>query len=273
MQIRAENGDILGAKDSIRSFDGSGLQKKAAEIIALIQSQNRDLSGALDTIAPFGKSDEVFLAYGRHQIEMGDFEGTPNTAERTKSGYRLFYEIGDAPRIRGEQSRARKLDALFLGCVRFTLWPRQEEVRVTQATPCDDAYLDATRGKLAEADEVIQKNGCSDVLFVSVRQYEVDPFGAERLLRDKPDSQDLAFRLDQFAAVAARKGNIVEALRLLIDLQRVSRARKISYLLSHEPLMLFPKPNTPKGSAIKSRAIRDVWLKSHRARSSSLAQS
>jgi hypothetical protein len=79
-------------------------------------------------IGPFGESDEVFLAYGRHQIEMGDFEGTLNTAERTRSGYQIFYDIGDALRIRGDQSRARKLAALFLECARFTLWPRREEV-------------------------------------------------------------------------------------------------------------------------------------------------
>jgi hypothetical protein len=235
VKVRAENGDIQGAKDSIQSFAGSDLQKKAAEVIALIQAQNRDLSGALKTIAPFGESDEVFIAYGRQQIEMGDFEGTLNTAERTRSGYQLFYDIGDALRIRGQQSRARelaahmkdrKLAALFLECARFTLWPRGEKVRVIQATPCDNAYFDATRGKFAEADEVIQKNGCSNVSFVAVRQYEVDPSGAERLLRDKSDSQDLAFGLDQFAAVAAGNGNIVEALRLLNDLQNVSRGEK-----------------------------------------------
>jgi hypothetical protein len=79
-------------------------------------------------------------------------------------------------------------------------------------------------GRLAH--DLIQKNGCSNVSFVAVRQYEVDPSGAERLLRDKSDSQDLAFGLDQFAAVAARKGNIVEALRLLNDLQNVTRGEK-----------------------------------------------
>jgi tetratricopeptide (TPR) repeat protein len=231
VKIRAEAGDIQGAKNSIKSLAGSALQKKGAEVVALIQAQNGDLSGALETIAPFGESDEVFLAYGRRQIEMGDFDGALDTAGRTKSGYQLFYDIGDALRTRGEQSRASKLAAhmkdhkfaaLFLECARFTLWPHPEEVRVIQATPCNDAYLDAARGKFAEADEVIRKNGCSNVSFVAVHQYEVDPSGAERLLRDKSDSQDLAFGLGQFAAVAARKGNILEALRLLNDLLSVN---------------------------------------------------
>jgi len=166
---------------------------------------------------------------------MGDFEGALETAGRTKSGYQLFYDIGDALRTRGEQGRARKLAAhmkdrkfaaLFLECARFTLWPHPEKVRVIRATPCDEAYLDATRGKFAEADEVIRKNGCSNVSFVAVHQYEADPSGAERLLRDKSDSYDLAFGLSQLAAVAARKGNIIEALRLLNDLQTVNLGEK-----------------------------------------------
>jgi tetratricopeptide (TPR) repeat protein len=235
VRIRAENGDIQGAKNSINTLAGSDLQKKALEAVALIQAQNGDLSGALETIAPFGTSDEVFLAYGHRQIEMGDFEGALDTAGRTKSGYQLFYDIGDALRNRGEQGRARKLAArmtdrkfaaLFLECARFTLWPHPEEVRVIRATPCDEAYLEATRGKFAEADEVIRKNGCSDVSFVAVHQYEVDPSGAERLLRGKSDSYDLAFGLSQLAAVAARKGNIIEALRLLNDLQTVNLGEK-----------------------------------------------
>jgi hypothetical protein len=235
VKIRTENGDIQGAKESIQRVAGSDLQRKAAKVIALIQAQNGDLSGALKTIATFGESDEVFLAYGGHQIEMGDFAGALDTAGRTKSGYQLFYDLGDALRRRGEQSRARKLAAhmkdrkfaaLFLECARFTLWPHPEEVGVIQATPCDDAYFDATRGKFAEADEVLRKKGCSNVSFVAVHQYEVDPSGAERLLRDKSDSQDLVFGLGQFVAVAAKKGNIAEALRLLNDLQSVNLGEK-----------------------------------------------
>jgi len=235
VKIRAENGDIKGAKNAINSLAGSALQKKAAEVVALIQAQDGDLSGALETIASFDESDEVFLAYGSHQIQMGDFEGALDTAGRTKSGYQLFYDIGDALRTRGEQGRARKLAAhmkdrkfaaLFLECARFTLWPHPEEVRVIQATPCDDAYLEATRGKFAEADEIIRKGGCSNVSFIAVHQYEVDPSGAEHLLRDTSNPQDLAFGLSQFAAVAARKGNIAEALRLLNDLQSVNLGEK-----------------------------------------------
>jgi hypothetical protein len=232
-KIRAENGDIQGAKGSVEGLAGSDLQKKAAKVIALIQAQKGDLSGALNTIAPFGESDEVFLAYGRQQIEKGDFEGTLDTAERTKLGYQLFYEIGSALRIRGEQSRARelavhmkdrKLAVLFLECARFTLWSRPQEVRVIQATPCDDAYLDATQGKFAEADDLIRNNRCGfTACNVATLQYEIDPQAAERLLRETSDSGSMAFGLKQFAVVAAKKGNTADALRFLAELQRMGQ--------------------------------------------------
>jgi hypothetical protein len=136
-KIRSENGDIQGAKNSLHNLDGSDVRAKATRVIALIQAYRGDLAGALETIAPIGQSDEVLLAFGQYQVEHGDFEGALNTAARTKSGYQLYYDIGDALRLRAEQSRAPKLAAqmkdpklaaLFLECARFTLSFRKEEV-------------------------------------------------------------------------------------------------------------------------------------------------
>lgn len=236
-KIRAENGDILGAKNSIRNLAGSEAGAKATEVIALIQAHNGDLPGALETIAPLGKSDEVFLAYGRHQIESGDFEGTLNTAEQMgpKSGYQLFYDIGAALLLRGEQNRVRglaahmkdrKFAALFLECARFTLWPG--EARTLQVTPCNYSWMYATEGKFAEAAAVIEQNKCSNVSFVASRQYSVDPAGAERLLRARADRQDLSRGLGEFAMAAAEKGNIAEALRFFDDVQSLRGAESVS---------------------------------------------
>ncbi len=236
-KIRAENGDIQGAKNSVNSLAGSEVRAKATEVIALIQAHRGDLSGALETIAPLGQSDEVFLAFGQYQIERGDFEGTLNTAERTRSGYQLYYDIGDALRLRGQQSRARKLAAhmkdskhaaLFLDCARFTLWPRKEEVRTIQLAPCDYSWMYATEGKFAEAAAIIQQNQCPNVSFVAARQYAVDPADAEHLLRARADQQDLARGLGEFAKVAAEKGNIAEALRFLDNIQSLSGAESVN---------------------------------------------
>jgi hypothetical protein len=235
-KIRAENGDIQGAKNSVNRLDRSDVRAKATKLIALIQAHSGDLSAALETVAPLGQSDEVFLAFGQCQIERGDFEGTLNTAERTKSGYQLYYDIGDALRLRGEQSRARTLAAhmkdrkhaaLFLECARFTLWP-DGEVRTIRPGPCDHSWMYATEGKFAEADAVILKNKCSNVSFVAARQYGVDPSGAEQLLRSNADKKDLARGLGEFVKVAAEKGNIAEALRFLGDVQSLSGPGSVS---------------------------------------------
>jgi tetratricopeptide (TPR) repeat protein len=235
-KIRAENGDIQGAKNSVNSLPESDARAKAIKVIALTQARRGDLSGALETVAPLGQSDELFLAFGQCQIKRGDFEGALNTAERTKSGYQLYYDIGDALRLRGEQSRARnlaahmkdrKLAALFLECARFTLWP-DIEVRTIQPGPCDYSWMYATEGKFAKADAVILKNKCSIVSFVAARQYGVDPSGAEQLLRANADKEDLARGLGELVKPAAEKGNIAEALRFLGDVQSLSGPDRVS---------------------------------------------
>jgi hypothetical protein len=234
-KIRAENGDASGAKSSIKNIVGSDVGAKATEVIARVQAYGGDLSAALEKIAPLGDSDEVYLAYGSHQIENGDFEGALATAERmgAKRGYELFYEIGSALRLRAEQYRVRglaahmkdrKLAALFLECARFTLWAGcVRKVRTIQLAPCDYSLMYATEGRSAEADAVIQHNQCSNVSFVAGRQYAGDAAGAEHLLRANADRQDLARGLSEFAKTAAEKGNIVEALRFLDDLRSLSR--------------------------------------------------
>jgi hypothetical protein len=230
-KIRAENGDIRGAKAMIARFAGSNLGDRATQAIAEVQAGKGDVRGALETSSSLSDSDNVLLVFARRQITNGDFDGALKTAEamKTKSSDQVFYEVGDSLRVRGEQKRvrelashisARKLAALFVELARFTMQP--VEIRTIQATPCDVAYFAATGGKFAEADAVIEQNTCSNVSFVAIRQYSIDPTGAERLLRSKAGPQELAYGLDQLGVAAAKKGNIPEALRFLDNLQSLS---------------------------------------------------
>jgi tetratricopeptide (TPR) repeat protein len=242
-KIRVENGDIQGAKDMIKRFAGSELGVRATEAIALAQVRNGDLRGALETAQPIGDSDRILLAFARRQIANGDFDGALKSAEqlRSDSATQLFYEVGDALRVRGEQKRVRelashmsnrKLASLFLNLARFTLSPG--EVRTIQATPCDIAYFNAAAGRFDEAEALIDQGKCSNVSFVAIRKYTVDPVGAERLLRTKADPQDLAYGLDQLAVAAAQNGNIAEALRFFGDLQALSRTGNVkNVVLTH----------------------------------------
>jgi hypothetical protein len=234
-KIRAENGDVSGAKAAIEKFAGSDLGIRAATAIASVQAWRGDLPGALQTAAPIGASDEVLLIFARRQIANGDFDGALKTAEqmKSKSVDDVFYELGDALRLRHEQRRVRelaahmsdrKLSALFIKLVPLTLWPSEPRVieRAANPTPCEAAAFDAFNGKFAEADELLEHNKCDYVAQIAVEQYSSDPVAAERLLRSATNPQDLRSGLDQFAAAAARKGDIAEALRFLGDLQNLS---------------------------------------------------
>jgi len=244
-KIRAENGDVTGAKNMIKRFAGSDLGARATEVIAAIQAHNGDLQGALETSAPLGDPDKALLVFGRRQIANGDFDGALKTTEQMKpdSAGQLFYEVGDALRARNEQKRVRelashmsghKMAALFRKLVRFTLW-YTGEVRTLQGhpTPCDNAIFRATEGKFAEADELIEQNKCSNVSFVAAQQYAVDPLGAEHLLRGNADPPDLNRGLAEFAVAAAKKGDIAEALRFLDNVQSL-RGPGNAYPVVHE---------------------------------------
>jgi len=233
-KIRAENGDIQGAKGMIKRFAGSDLGNRATEAIAVAQVGNGDLQGALETAAPLADQDEVLRAFAGRQIASGDFDGALRTAQEMKSDSadQVFYEMGDALRVRGEQRRVRelasqmsdrKLAALFTKLVQLTLRP-PEPIDAIQAGPCDIAWVDASIGKFAEADTLVEQNKCPYVSGVAVQQYAADPKGAERLLRSTTNPQDLASGLDGFAVAAARKGNIADALRFYNNLQNLSPA-------------------------------------------------
>jgi hypothetical protein len=227
-KIRAEKGDIPGAKSMVAKFVGSDLGNRAFKTIAEIQASRGDLSGALKTSPTPGDSDDLMLVFARRQIEKANFDGALKTAERmdSKAAGQVFYDVGDALRQRGQQNRLRELAshmsspemaALFKKLARFTLLDRGE-IWTLQPDPCSPVYHDAAIGDFAAADSVIEQNNCSYTYFIAVQQYAVDPAGAERMLRAHADPQDLAFGLDQLAIAAARQGNISEALRFLDNL-------------------------------------------------------
>ncbi|HVP47252.1 MAG TPA: hypothetical protein VMT32_11735, partial [Bryobacteraceae bacterium] len=212
----------------MKRFAGSDLGAQIAKAIALAQVSKGDLPGALELAAAGVDREEILHAYARREIDDGHFAGALETAARMKSPNQVFDELGSALAVRGQQRRVRelasgmkdrKLAAEFAKQVRSTLWPTLE--CVIQATPCDIASDYGEKGRFAEADALIEQNKCTDVSFVAIRQYAVDPAGAERLLRSRSTTEDLLFGLDQLAIEAAKKGNIAEAFRFLSDLERL----------------------------------------------------
>jgi hypothetical protein len=97
---------------------------------------------------------------------------------------------------------------------------------VKPATPCDIAEDYGLQGKFAEANALIDQNKCPFVSLVAIKQYAVDPAGAERLVRGTSDADDRLIGLDQLAVEAAKKGAIAEALRFLGDLQNIESAAR-----------------------------------------------
>lgn len=221
-KIRTENGDLPGAKAMIQMFPDQDFQKRMIRSIALVQAQEGDLSGALETGSPLPDKNEILMEFARFQIKKGDFGGALSTAERMtgNSADDVFYEIGDALRLRGEKSRVRQLALrmnnrrlanLFLQLVPLML--REPQAMIMQANNCEMASFYASKGEVADAEKAVENTQCASS-FVAIAMYPANPAEAERLLRTTTDSKDLAFGMAELAKGAAGHGKIEDALRL-----------------------------------------------------------
>ena len=231
-RIRAENGDLSGAKALMKRFAGPSLSASIAAVIAVAQASKGDLQGALEFAATTGVSrEEVMLAYARHQIANGDFASVLETAALMKSTDQMFYELGSALAGPGGQRRVyelasgmkdHKLAAKFKKDAQVMLWP-PAGMEVKQASPCEIAAFSAKQGKFDEANALVEQNKCANNWFIAITEYAVDPAGAERLSRERSNGDDLVFGLGKLAVAAARMGNIPEALRFFSDLQSAAK--------------------------------------------------
>lgn len=227
IEIRAENGDINGAKHTVQQFSGSILRDKGHEAmmeIAHIQVNRGDLAGALQSCASSADKDDVMEHFGERQIADGDFDGALKTAQQVgeRSAYNLFYDLGSALRERGEQKRLRELAshmtdrkraAEFVEAARFNLY--LEPSGVILATPCDEAAHDASMGEFTQAWVLFDKNNCDEASFIAVREYPTNPAEAERELLKRDDKLQLGLGLTGMAESAAKGGDVSNALRLL----------------------------------------------------------
>jgi len=233
VKIRAENGDIQGAKEMIKRFysESDARAITATREIAFAQANAGDLNGALETGSTVGATNDVLEEYGNLQIQNGDFDGAIKTVEQVneRSAYNLFYALGDALRQRSQQKRLRvlasqmtdrKLAAELVRAARFTLWLQPTEII---ETPCDIAWGNAMAGKFDDAYRLTENNNCKSIdVNIVVKQYESDPIEAERQLSKISDKEDRTTALAEMSEAAAKKGNIADALRLADASQKLS---------------------------------------------------
>lgn len=238
INIRAENGDIQGAKETARELNDSALAGSGPEVIleiAKVQVDKGDLRGALETCASPADTNEVMEEFGNRQIANGDFDGALETAEQVneRSAYNLFYSVGDALRQRGQQERLQELASRmsnkkrateFLDASRYTLWP-SVEYRVVGPSPCQDALSDAAAGRFQDAWSLVERNKCRFISYIAVRQYASDPVEAERKLLAGSDKQDVSRGIAQLSEAAAKKGDLQDAQRLLAIGRKISGDR------------------------------------------------
>jgi hypothetical protein len=235
IKIRAENGDIRGAKEMIRQLNDSALDGKGPKVmkeVAKIQVDRGDLDGALESCTSPADRNAVMEEFGYSKIRKGDFEGALKIAEEVNedSAYQIFYEVGGALRERAQQNRLHELAshmsdkkraAALLKAAPFTMSPNVE-IQEVQASPCDIALFDGGSGRFAEAWSLVHQNNCQYSSYIAIKQYASDPVQAEEELRKSTDQRDVSFGIVEMGKSAARKGDIPNALRLLEAARQIS---------------------------------------------------
>lgn len=231
-RVEAENGDITSAVNISQLFPAQDFRTEVVHNVALVQAQNGDLNGALQAVSGIANPDDVLAEFAAYQIRHDDFDGALATAERlspTAAG-QIFYEVGDALRLRHEQARLselakrmrdRKMAALFLELAPWTM--REPTPEVLNAGICDSASFYASEGHYAEAHKAVEHTRCWRS-FIATQEYVTAPKDAETFLRTTKDQKDLAFGLVELAILASKQGKIEEALRLDSEAVPISRS-------------------------------------------------
>lgn len=237
VQIRAENGDIQGAKHMVIQLhtELGADEIHAIRAIAFAQVYEDDLEGGLETAKAVGSTNDVLEAFADSEVAKGKFDEALKTSEKLneRSAYNIFYAIGDALKQRGEQQLLgqlashmsdRKRASQFKQAARVTwnLWSRPYEY--VQAGSCDLAWSDAMQRKFDEADHLIKENDCGFmVVGILGMQYAADPSGAERQAAGIANAGRRAQALAEMAQSAAKQGDVVDASRLLNAALNLSR--------------------------------------------------
>lgn len=229
IQIRAESGDIQGAKHMViqlRTELGAD-EIHAIRAIAFAQVYEDDLEGALETANAVGATNDVLEAFADSEVAKGHFDEALKTSEKLneRSAYNIFYDIGDALRQRGEQQRLaqlashmsdRKRASRFVQAARVTSTRSSRPLENVQTGPCDLAWSDALQRKFEDADQLIEENDCGYMVAgILGMQYPADPSGAERGAARIINEGRRAQALAEMAQSAAKQGDIADASRLL----------------------------------------------------------
>ena len=233
IKIRAENGDIQGAKEMARVLNDSALAGRGSDVvleIAKIQVDKGDLRGAFETCTSPADTNEVMEEFGNREIANGDFDVALETAEHVneRSAYNLFYATGDVLRQRGEERRLHPLAsrmvnkeraAEFVSAATAT-FSADAEHRVLEMSPCGVALSDAVRGQFADAWRMVDRNKCQHTSYIAIKQYASEPVEAERKLLRSTDRDDVSYGIAEMSKLAAKNGDISESLSLLSTARR-----------------------------------------------------
>jgi hypothetical protein len=223
VEIRAQNGDISGAKGVVDSAPVAEWKARAKQSIAVVEAESGKLDAALATSRdlPEGNKVPVLQAIGMYQAKAGDVASALKTVSLLKpgGGDDILFEIVDLLRKRGEEKRAqetahRMQDQDMALMARDPLgWKKQHPESQSNADPCQVAVTKAKAGDYPEAIKIIQSKSCECNGDEYVYIYAHDPANAERAARACSNPGDVSYRMAELAKISAGQGEVAQALK------------------------------------------------------------
>lgn len=240
IEMRAQNGDFPGAREMVRQYAGTALKGEVPRMrlnICRIQVDLRDLRGALQNCNSPKDHDAVMEEFAMRQMADGDLDGALKTSEQVseRTAWDIFYTMGDVLGTLGERNRLhelashmtdKKLAAAFLEAAGLTSQPPRGVIAI-QVHPCVEAFGDALDNKFEVAWALVHQNHCPYTYNIALKEYPVDPMDAERELRASSRNWDVVFGLARMAEMAAKNGDIFNALRLLNASEQIGKDQSI----------------------------------------------
>lgn len=219
VRIRAENGDISGARNMAQKGPSAEAKFGCLREIALVQVKSGDISGAIETTEqlPSRFRQSVLEAIGVRQAESGDLDAALATAKQMQSGWSdsVLFAVADKLSERGNTAEAHKVAS------RITNKEMAESVGAPEVTPsinssdaCDIAWQEAKSGNSEGALRALEKANCQCKTLAYIHQHIGDIQGAELALRNCDNPADLSAGMAELAKRSAQSGDIPTALRL-----------------------------------------------------------
>jgi hypothetical protein len=235
VRIRADNGDVLGAKSMAENAPSPEAKLRCLQEVALVQATSGDIDAAAETALhlPSRLQQRVLEAIGLHQVALGDLDAALKTAQQMERGQsdNLLFAIAEAFDERGNKAKAKQIasrmaDTDMAKSVGAAEIPSQS----ASIDACDIAWKQANSGDSKGALHTLVGAKCECKSAAYIHERAGDAAGAALAVRSCENPSDVSAGMAELAKRSAESGDIPSALSFASSVDVAGAYRFEEYL-------------------------------------------